>query len=84
MTRTGLPTRWHEVTDQRTGDVLYWRREHSGYTVYPVGALGRDGHTTRYEVRLDDGLVGELHDTLTHAIVAARDHMHENSSPTAL
>lgn len=77
MTRAGLPSRWYEQLDPLNGEVLYWYREHSGYRVMPVGAMGRDGHVTRYQVELDDVAIGEPHDNLTHAIVAARDHMHE-------
>lgn len=66
-----LPKVWHEVRDERTGDLLCWRRQHSGYEVHP--------EADQFRAELD-GRPLSLWPTLTHAIVAARDHMHANSN----
>ncbi len=70
---TGLPSTWHEVrhTYDQSGPVLYWRRENTGYEVWPEYG--------RFSVYLDARRVSQ-HDTLTHAIVGAREHMHANST----
>lgn len=67
-----LPKVWREVRDDLTGDLLYWRREHSGYEVWPHGA--------QFSPCLDMQPIGDLQPTLTHAIVACRDHMHAQES----
>lgn len=68
----GLPSRWHDVRDPVTGTVLYWRREHTGYEVHP--------DADKFRVELDGRTISGLHETMTHAIVAARDHMHASSN----
>lgn len=73
---TGLPSTWHPVHDERTGDLLYWRREHSGYSVHP------DGEQFRCE--LDWQQIGGPHKHLTAAIVYCRDHMHACDRVAAL
>lgn len=69
---TGLPTTWHEVRDERTGDLLYWRREHSGYEVWP--------HGHQFSPCLEMQPIAPLCATLTQAIVACREHMHAASN----
>ncbi len=70
MTRSnGLPSTWHEVRSSE-GELLYWRREHSGYEVRPEGG--------RYVAYLDDRPLGS-YPKLTLAIIGARDHMHASS-----
>lgn len=68
----GLPSTWHDVRCDRTGQVLYWRREHTGYEVHP--AYGQ------FRVELDGQPIGELEPNLTQAIVACREHMHEHGN----
>lgn len=62
----GLPSTWHDVLSPE-GRPMYWRREHTGYEVHP------DGQAFRCEL---DGVVIAMRPSLTHAIVACRDHMH--------
>jgi len=73
----GLPSTWHDVLSA-DGKPLYWRREHSGYQVHP--AYGRfvaiiEEHQPQAIVQNNIGTYA----TLTHAIVACRDHMHANN-----
>ena len=67
----GLPKTWHEVYSNN-GEVLYYRREHTGYEVHPDGG--------RFRVELEGRTLAERIETLTHAIVFARDHMHDQLS----
>ncbi len=66
----GLPSTWHAIYSAN-GEMLYCRRQHTGYEVWPEFG--------RHSVYLDARRISQ-HDTLTHAIVAARDHMHANSN----
>jgi len=68
---SGLPSTWHEV-NSADGAVLYWRREHTGYEVWP--------HGKQFQPCFDMYPIGPLCPTLTHAIVVCRDHMHAASS----
>ena len=67
----GLPKTWHEVYSNN-GELLYWRREHTGYEVHP--------DCGRFRVELEGRTLAERIETLTHAIVFSRDHMHDQLS----
>lgn len=69
----GLPSVWHDVLDAE-GRPLYWRREHSGYEVHPAHGA--------FNAQLDGLSLGNW-PTLTHALVACRDHMHALTKSTA-
>lgn len=65
---TLLPRHWREIKSAE-GEVLYWRRDHSGYEVLPAHG--------QFVACLDNTSLG-MHPTRDHAILACREHLHAN------
>lgn len=69
-----LPKSWREIKSAE-GEVLYWRRDHSGYEVHPYGY--------RFEAWLGGKAIsGETYPTRDHAILACREHLHRSQHPS--
>lgn len=64
-----LQKHWREIKSAE-GEVLYWRRDHSGYEVWP--------HVARFSPCIDMYPIGPLCPTLDHAMLACREHLHRS------